>query len=124
MIFSPDSRRVITLAHSSNVVADFRMWSGVWNVWLPCIIFNLYGWICLGLMLGIPSALWVGGLDVIHQVILRGMLVMNRTTPRRYSCLLDQAAEMILLRKVGGGYIFIHRYLLEYFSRLSIENKM
>jgi hypothetical protein len=29
---------------------------------------------------------------------------------------LDYAAERILLRKVGGGYIFIHRMLLEYFA--------
>src|SRR5205814_8403011 len=32
---------------------------------------------------------------------------------------LNYAAERILLRKVGGGYIFIHRLLLEYFSTLN-----
>ena len=31
---------------------------------------------------------------------------------------LDYAAERILLRKVGGGYIFIHRLLLDYFASL------
>jgi hypothetical protein len=31
---------------------------------------------------------------------------------------LDYAAERILLRKVGGGYIFVHRLLLEYFALL------
>jgi len=30
--------------------------------------------------------------------------------------LLDYAAERILLRKVGGGYIFTHRMLMEYFA--------
>jgi len=30
--------------------------------------------------------------------------------------LIDYAAECILLRKVGGGYIFVHRLLLEYFA--------
>jgi hypothetical protein len=29
---------------------------------------------------------------------------------------LDYAAERIFLRKVGGGYIFIHRLLQEYFA--------
>jgi hypothetical protein len=29
-----------------------------------------------------------------------------------------QTTDRILLRKVGGGYIFIHRYLLEYFAGL------
>jgi hypothetical protein len=27
-----------------------------------------------------------------------------------------QAHHLILLRKVGGGYIFVHRMLLEYFA--------
>jgi hypothetical protein len=31
---------------------------------------------------------------------------------------LDFATERILLRKVGGGYIFVHRLLLDYFSSL------
>ncbi len=31
---------------------------------------------------------------------------------------IDYAAECILLRKVGGGYIFVHRLLLEYFASL------
>ncbi len=35
-----------------------------------------------------------------------------------YSRFLDYAAERILLRKVGGGYIFAHRLLLEYFASL------
>jgi hypothetical protein len=31
---------------------------------------------------------------------------------------LDYATECILLRKVGGGYIFIHRLLQDYFAAL------
>lgn len=31
---------------------------------------------------------------------------------------LDEAADRLLLRKVGGGYIFVHRLLLEYFASL------
>jgi hypothetical protein len=41
-----------------------------------------------------------------------------RCIPWRYSRFLDYAAERILLRKVGGGYIFVHRLLLEYFASL------
>jgi hypothetical protein len=33
----------------------------------------------------------------------------------------DIAAERIFLRKVGGGYIFIHCMLLEYFASLETE---
>jgi hypothetical protein len=33
---------------------------------------------------------------------------------------LDYAADRIILRKVGGGYIFIHRLLLEHFAKIEI----
>jgi hypothetical protein len=36
----------------------------------------------------------------------------------KYAPFLDFAADRILLRKVGGGYIFIHRLLMEYFAEL------
>jgi hypothetical protein len=38
--------------------------------------------------------------------------------PPRFVRFLDYAAERIFLRKVGGGYIFVHRLLLEYFASL------
>ena len=44
------------------------------------------------------------------------MLVRSGSIPWNYVKFLDYAAERILLRKVGGGYIFIHGMLLEYFA--------
>jgi len=46
------------------------------------------------------------------------IIVWNNSAPWHYAAFLDDAAERILLRKVGGGYTFIHRYLLDYFARL------
>jgi hypothetical protein len=46
------------------------------------------------------------------------MLTRNGSAPWRYAAFLDYAAERILLRKVGGGYTFIHRYLRDYFASL------
>lgn len=37
---------------------------------------------------------------------------------KTYPPCLDYATERILLRKVGGGYIFVHRLLMEYFASL------
>jgi hypothetical protein len=34
---------------------------------------------------------------------------------------LDYAAERVFLRKVGGGYIFVHRLLLDYFAGMKPE---
>lgn len=71
----------------------------------------------IGLTSGLALGFIMGGIDaVIKHVILRLFLMRSRSIPRNYSRLLDYLAERILLRKVGGGYIFIHRYLLEYFA--------
>jgi hypothetical protein len=49
---------------------------------------------------------------------VRSLLWRNGSLPWNYPRFLDYAAERILLRKVGGGYIFVHRLLLEYFVSL------
>jgi hypothetical protein len=73
---------------------------------------------CVGLLLlvGIVASLWAGALDVINHLVLRGILLATRATPRHYPQLLDQAVDLILMRKVGGGYIFMHRLLQEHFA--------
>jgi hypothetical protein len=38
-----------------------------------------------------------------------------------YVKFLDYAEERIFLRKIGGGYIFIHRLLQDYFAALYKE---
>ena len=39
--------------------------------------------------------------------------------PWNYAAFLDYAVEKTFLRRVGGGYVFLHRLLLEYFAELS-----
>ncbi|MBA3867856.1 MAG: hypothetical protein H0X30_01735 [Anaerolineae bacterium] len=73
----------------------------------------------IGLMSGLGLGLIMGGSDaVVKHYVLRFFLQRAGSIPRNYARLLDYAADRILLRKVGGGYIFIHRYLLEYFASL------
>ena len=44
--------------------------------------------------------------------------------PRNYARFLDYAAEeLTFLQKVGGGYIFVHRYLLEYFAAMELPGQ-
>lgn len=74
----------------------------------------------VGLLFGAFAMLWHGGLDVIKHFILRLLLWRAGYMPWNYAHFLDYAAERIFLRKVGGGYIFIHRLLLEYFARLEL----
>jgi hypothetical protein len=69
------------------------------------------------LLVGSTSALVFGGYEVLKHGFLRKILADKGSTPINYSNFLDYSADKcLLLRKVGGGYIFIHRYLLEYFA--------
>jgi hypothetical protein len=74
------------------------------------LIFGLVG----GLIVGLNR----GGSAVIKHYALRLILWLNGYTPFKFIKFLDQCAKRILLKKVGGGYIFIHRMLLDYFAEM------
>lgn len=76
----------------------------------------------IGVSVGLLVGLSIGGLACIRHVILRLLLWRSMSIPRNYPQFLDYAAERILLRKVGGGYIFIHRLLLDYFASLELSS--
>jgi hypothetical protein len=59
-----------------------------------------------------------GGYSVIQHVVLRHILHSEGKIPLQLSEHLDYAASLLFLRRVGGGYIFVHRYLLEHFAVL------
>lgn len=61
---------------------------------------------------------WYGGLAWCQHWALRIVLARQGWLPLRLVPWLDSMAARGLLRRVGGGYIFIHRSLLEYFAAL------
>jgi serine/threonine protein kinase len=61
-------------------------------------------------------ALLVGGHPCLQHFILRLLLWRNRFAPLSYVDFLEYAVERIFLRRVGGGYAFVHRALLDYFA--------
>lgn len=76
-------------------------WSGAW----------------LGMsLLGVILALLFGGFPIIQHLILRWQLWRNGSIPWYLAPFLEDAVDRILLHRVGGGYAFIHRALLEYFA--------
>ena len=93
----------------------FGMFSGL-LVWL------LAG-VPIGPLLGLLFGLLFGGLACTQHIVLRIMLWRNGSAPLNYARFLDCAAERIFLRKVGGGYIFVHRLLMEYFASLEPEEE-
>ncbi len=70
----------------------------------------------VGLIVGLVVGLQAGGEACLKHFVLRLRLIRNGSTPWNYVRFLDHAAERILLRKVGGGYAFLHRMLLDYFA--------
>jgi hypothetical protein len=85
---------------------------------------GLIGGLIVGLIVGVVGlivALNRGGSAVIKHYALRLILWLSGKTPFNFIKLLDQCAKLIFLKKVGGGYIFIHRMLLDYFADLSPE---
>jgi len=81
------------------------------------LVFGLvFGGLTGGLTGGLIGGLMAGGHTCLTHMILRCLLVINGSIPWNYVKFLDYAAERILLRKVGGGYTFLHRMLLEYFA--------
>jgi hypothetical protein len=66
----------------------------------------------------IAGALFGGG-NVVKHYLVRLLLWLNKDLPWNAIRFLDEAADLIFLRKVGGGYIFIHRLLQQYFASLN-----
>jgi hypothetical protein len=70
-------------------------------------------------MIQIGEAGWflpVGGM------VIGGLLYLANKIPWNKFAFLDYATERIFLRRVGEGYIFIHRMLMEHFAAMSPES--
>ena len=74
-----------------------------------------------GVSAGIIASVFFGGMACCQHCLLRLLLIYNRNIPRHYVEFLDYSVERIFLRKIGGGYIFVHKLILEYFAELELE---
>src|SRR5436305_10660177 len=74
----------------------------------------------VGLVMGITGALLIctliGGLAVWRHYVIRLLLWRSRAFPGLASRFLEDATARCLLRRVGGGYSFAHRLLLDYMA--------
>jgi tetratricopeptide (TPR) repeat protein len=83
----------------------------------PILEKNKDSFITLTTILGIFSA-QVVGFACIQHLSLRLLLYRYNYIAWNYTHFLEYATERIFLQKVGGGYIFVHRLLLEHFAAL------
>lgn len=77
-----------------------------------------------GVGIGIIVGLAFGGYAFCSHFALRYVLWHNGFMPWRMVAFLDHCTERVLLRRVGGGYVFIHRLLLEYIAGLNKGRKV
>ncbi len=90
---------VVVLVNDRSLVLDFAPWM----IWLL-------------LYMGIGYALAFGLLAYLQHTRLRAVLHDRGNAADDYVGFLNQTAERNLLRRVGGGYTFVHALLLQYFS--------
>jgi NACHT domain len=79
------------------------------------LIFGILG----GLIGGLIGGLKYGGAAVIQHFTLRQILYQKGRIPWNYAKFLDFASDRLLMKKIGGGYVFFHRMLLEHFAQMS-----
>ena len=76
------------------------------------------------LSFGLMAGMIGGGSACLRHLSLRLMLYRLEYVPWNYARFLDYATERLFLQKVGGGYIFIHRMLLEHFAQMELGGKL
>ena len=83
----------------------------------------MFSALVFGLVPGLAVGLAYGGYAYLSHYALRGVLWRADALPRDTVRFLDYATERIFLRRVGGGYIFVHRLLQEYFTSLEPDQR-
>lgn len=105
LIFTMAAMIVFALIFSLGKTLTIDLWTGV-RLAVP-----------LEATMGLMAFLWYGGIEILHHTILRMMRLREGSILRRYSAFLDHAVDLIFLCRVGGGYIFVHQLLQEYFAK-------
>jgi GTPase SAR1 family protein len=83
------------------------------------VLWQTDNWRTLGLIYGLVTGLMLGGGKAcLQHLSLRLVLHYNQQIPWNYAGFLDFAAQRVILQKVGGGYIFLHRLLQEHFAQM------
>jgi hypothetical protein len=89
------------------------------------LIHGLSSVLSYGLLLGISGALLIflltGGLAVLRHFSIRLLLWRSHTFPWPAPQFLDDSCARFLLRRVGGGYSFTHRLLLDHFADMETQ---
>jgi hypothetical protein len=78
-------------------------------------------WLGLGLGVATILGLQVGGRAYLQHLVLRSQLALEGHSPWTFIRFLNYSVDHLFLRRVGGGFIFTHRLLLEYVADLELQ---
>lgn len=77
----------------------------------------------IGAFHGLFIGYLMGGTACIVHACLRIVLWRFGCIPWNYAHFLNDCCNRIFLQRVGGGYIFIHRLLMEHFAQINSEDQ-
>lgn len=89
------------------------------SIWLANLNLGLANLLLLAPCAAMLAWLLMGGLAVLQHYCLRFILWRTGAFPLKIVRFLEDATDCVLLYRVGGGYMFIHRLLLEHFASLA-----
>jgi hypothetical protein len=76
-----------------------------------------------GLGIGVGFGMKFGGNAVMKHLALRHALRKSGVVPPGLERLLDEATDLVLLQRIGGGYQFIHQTIRDYFAKQYLLSK-
>ena len=90
---------------------------------------GMIAWLTVGPISGFVFGMSLGGIilfgygggDVVKHVLLRLIFWRKDRITWNFSGFLDHTVNLLFMRRVGSGYIFVHRMLMEYFAGLAAE---
>ncbi len=74
----------------------------------------------LAILVSVIALALFGGANVIKHFLLRLVLSRRHYLPWPLIRFLNHSANLVFLRRVGGGYMFIHRQMQDYFANLPL----
>jgi hypothetical protein len=118
----PRQRLFYTTRNFLIILLFFEVISGLIGMTILGTIFGSKIGLIMGLAFGLSNGLMYGGHTLIKYYILRILLSHYNLLPWRLVPFLDHCVDLIFLRRVGGGYIFVHRLLMEHFAEMYVES--
>lgn len=133
-LMKPNEGIWLSARHSVQVAVIFGVVSGLMfllladplHVWahegVTGFVTALFDGLIRGAVIGFAAGLLSGGIACARHALLRWRLCLAGSIPWNYTRFLDDAATRVLLYKSGGGYVFFHRLLLEYFASSNVAS--